>query len=462
MEPLLLVEDKNELRTMLRKALERAGYAVEEAPDGTTAIQKLRARRYLTVITDLKLPGASGLDVLRESKQADSTIPVLLLTAFGSVEEAVSAMKDGAFDFLQKPVDLDHLKLLVKRATQQQEMQRENLLLREEYVARYGLPRIIGEHTSIREISQQIQKVAATDSTVLLLGESGTGKELFARAVHHLSQRREQPFVALNCAAIPEGLVENELFGHERGAFTGAGAKKVGKLDLAHRGTMFLDEIGELPLAIQAKLLRVLEEKRFERVGGTQTVEVDVRFVVATNRDLQKLAEEKSFREDLYFRISTVPLTIPALRERGNDVLLLADYFLEKFSREFKKAGLELSADVREKLLQYRWPGNVRELQNTIERAVILSDALTIQADELRLPVAKPDKNAVPAGMLPEQFSWEGTLEQVTGRAVGHIEKVMLESTLRECKWNKTKASEKLGVSPKTLLAKLRSAGLEG
>ena len=462
MEPLLLVEDKNELRTMLRKALERAGYAVEEAPDGTTAIQKLRARRYLTVITDLKLPGASGLDVLRESKQADSTIPVLLLTAFGSVEEAVSAMKDGAFDFLQKPVDLDHLKLLVKRATQQQEMQRENLLLREEYVARYGLPRIIGEHTSIREISQQIQKVAATDSTVLLLGESGTGKELFARAVHHLSQRREQPFVALNCAAIPEGLVENELFGHERGAFTGAGAKKVGKLDLAHRGTMFLDEIGELPLAIQAKLLRVLEEKRFERVGGTQTVEVDVRFVVATNRDLQKLAEEKSFREDLYFRISTVPLTIPALRERGNDVLLLADYFLEKFSREFKKAGLELSADVREKLLQYRWPGNVRELQNTIERAVILSDALTIQADELRLPAAKPDKNAVPAGMLPEQFSWEGTLEQVTGRAVGHIEKVMLESTLRECKWNKTKASEKLGVSPKTLLAKLRSAGLEG
>ena len=257
MEPLLLVEDKNELRAMLRKALERAGYTVDEAPDGTTAIQRVRARRYLMVITDLKMPGASGLDVLRESKQADATIPVLLLTAFGSVEEAVSAMKEGAFDFLQKPVDLDHLKLLVQRATRQQEMQRENLLLREEYTARYGFPRIVGEHTAIREISQQIQRVSATDSTVLLLGESGTGKELFARAVHHLSQRREQPFVALNCAAIPEGLVENELFGHERGAFTGAGARKVGKLDLAHRGTLFLDEIGELPLAIQAKLLRV-------------------------------------------------------------------------------------------------------------------------------------------------------------------------------------------------------------
>lgn len=461
MEPLLLVEDKNELRAMLKKALERAGYAVEEAPDGTAAIQKLRAKRYLLVITDLKMPGASGLEVLRESKAADPTIPVLLLTAFGSVEEAVTAMKEGAFDFLQKPVDLDHLKLLVQRAARQQEMLRENLLLREEYAARYGFPRIVGEHAAIRDLSAQIQKVAATDSTVLLLGESGTGKELFARAVHHLSQRREQPFVALNCAAIPENLVENELFGHERGAFTGAGAKKVGKLDLAHRGTMFLDEIGELPLAIQAKLLRVLEERKFDRVGGTQLVEVDVRFVVATNRNLQKMAEQKLFREDLYFRISAVPMTIPPLRERGNDVFLLADHFLEKFSREFKKSGLELSADAKERLLAYRWPGNVRELQNTMERAVILSEGLTIHSDGLQLPSSKPDDGALPTGMLPAQFSWEGTLEEVSGRAVGHVEKVLLENTLRDCKWNKTKASEKLGVSPKTLLAKLRAAGLE-
>src|SRR5258708_5196435 len=234
MEPLLLVEDKTELRTMLRKPLERAGYTVDEAPDGAAAIQKVRARRYLLVITDLKMPGASGLDVLRETKQADAAIPVLLLTAYGSVEEAVAAMKEGAFDFLQKPVDLEHLKLLVKRAAQQQELLRENILLREEYSTRYGFPRIVGEHP-----------------------------------------------------AIPEGLVENELFGHERGAFTGAGARKVGKMDLAHRGTLFLDEIGELPLGIQAKLLRVLEERRFERVGGTQSIDVDVRIVVATNRDLR-------------------------------------------------------------------------------------------------------------------------------------------------------------------------------
>ncbi|HME12624.1 MAG TPA: sigma-54 dependent transcriptional regulator, partial [Candidatus Acidoferrum sp.] len=381
MDPLLLVEDKTELRAMLRKALERAGYLVDEAPDGTAAIQKVRARRYLVVVTDLKMPGASGLDVLRATKSADPTIPVLLLTAFGSVEEAVTAMKEGAFDFLQKPVDLDHLKLLVERAARQQELLRENLLLREEYSTRYGFPRIVGEHPSIREVSQQLQRVAATDSTVLLLGESGTGKELFARAVHHLSPRRDKAFVALNCAAIPESLVENELFGHERGAFTGAAARKVGKMDLAHHGTLFLDEMGDLPLAIQAKLLRVLEERQFERVGGTQSIDVDVRIVVATNRNLQQLVEQKLFREDLYFRISAVPLTIPPLRDRGEDVLLLANHFLEKFSREFSKPGLELSDSAKDRLLHYRWPGNVRELQNTLERAAILADGLSIQAD---------------------------------------------------------------------------------
>lgn len=461
MEPLLLVEDKNELRAMLRKALERWGYAVDEAADGTAAIQKVRLRRYLMVITDLKMPGASGLDVLRATKQADVTIPVLLLTAFGSVDEAVTAMKEGAFEFLQKPVDLDHLNLLVKRAAQQQELLRENLLLREEYTSRYGFPRIVGEHASIREISQQIQRVAATESTVLLLGESGTGKELFARAVHHLSPRREQPFVALNCAAIPEGLVENELFGHERGAFTGAGARKVGKMDMAHRGSLFLDEIGELPLSIQAKLLRVLEERCFERVGGTQTIEADVRIIVATNRNLQQQVADKLFREDLYFRISAVPLTIPPLRERGKDVLQLADFFLDKLSRELAKPGLELSPEARERLLQYSWPGNVRELQNVLERAVILADGVMIQTDGLQLPASKPDLQSLPNGMLPVDFSWEGSLEEVTGRAVNHVERVMLESVLRENQWNKTRAAEKLGVSPKTLLSKLRSVGLE-
>src|ERR1700720_2239643 len=271
-------------------------------------------------------------------------------------------MKDGAFYFIQKPVDLDHLNLLVARAAQQQELLRENLLLREEYTARYGFPRIIGEHPCMQAATLQVQRVAATDSTILLLGESGTGKELFARAIHGLSPRRIQPFVALNCAAIPEGLVENELFGHERGAYTGAGSRKIGKMELAHRGTIFLDEIGELPIAIQSKLLRVLEEERFDRVGGTQEIEVNVRIVTATNKDLRAAVADKTFREDLYFRISAVPITIPPLRERGDDVLLLAEHFLERFRREFRKPDLTLSAATIARLRSYPWPGNVREL----------------------------------------------------------------------------------------------------
>ena len=461
MEPLLLVEDKPELRAMLRKALERAGYQVDEAADGTSAVTKLRARRYLLVLTDLKLPGCSGLDVLRESKQSDPSIAVILITAYGSVEEAVTAMKEGAFDFIQKPVDLDHLNLLVARAAREQELLRENLLLREEYTARYGLPRIIGEHPSMAAATQQVQRVAATGSTVLLLGESGTGKELFARATHHLSNRHAQPFVALNCAAIPEGLVENELFGHERGAYTGAGARKIGKMELAHRGTIFLDEIGELPLAIQSKLLRVLEERRFDRVGGTQAIDVDVRIVAATNKDLHAAVAAKLFREDLYFRIAAVPITIPPLRERGEDIQLLADSFLERFRREFRKPNLKLTDQARAALRSYRWPGNVRELQNTIERAAILSDGDAIDVQALQLPAPQPTVGEMPAGMLDESFVWDGTLQEVSTRATEHIERFKIDAALRSSKWNKTRAAELLGVSYKTLLNKIRSLGLQ-
>jgi DNA-binding NtrC family response regulator len=461
MEPLLLVEDKTELRAMLRKALERNGFCVEEAPDGSAAIQKLRAKRYQMVVTDLKMPGASGLEVLRESKEADSTIPVILLTAFGSVEEAVSAMKEGAFDFIQKPIDLDHLKLLVERATRQQELLRENLILREEFAARYGFPRIVGESPVMQAVSQQLQRVAPTGATVLLLGESGTGKELFARAIHHLSSRSVQPFIALNCAAIPDALVENELFGHERGAFTGAGNRKAGKIEMAQRGTLFLDEIGELPLASQAKLLRVLEERRFERVGGTQSIDVDVRVVVATNRDLTERIREKLFREDLYFRIAAVPLTIPPLRDRGDDLVLLADYFLEKFSREFRKNPLSLSREARRRLREYSWPGNVRELQNALERAAILSDGPEIAPELIPVTSTPVRPKTAPHNLVPESFSWEGSFDDVTSRAQLHVERVLLEAALKECRWNKTRAAEKLGIAPKTLLTKMRATGLE-
>ncbi len=460
MEPVLLVEDKTELRAMLRKALERWGYAIDEAPDGNSAIDKVRSRRYQMVLSDLKLPGHSGIDVLREARRAEPTLPVILVTAYGSVDEAVTAMKEGAFDFIQKPVDLDHLRLLLDRAAKQQELLRENLLLREEYSARYGFPRIVAEHPAMKDASQMTQRVAATDSTVLLLGESGTGKELFARAIHHLSPRAELPFVALNCAAIPEGLVENELFGHERGAYTGAGARKMGKLELAHRGTLFLDEIGELPLAIQSKLLRVLEERKFERVGGTQAIEANVRIVTATNKDLQRAVADKTFREDLYFRISAVPITIPPLRERGDDVVLLAEHFLERFRREFRKPSLELTPDAVARLRSYAWPGNVRELQNAIERAAILANGSEIDTSSLQLPSPKPAPEEFPDGMLEDQFLWDGPLDEVAQRAVAHVERFKIQNALRESKWNKTRAAEKLGVSYKTLLTKIRTLGL--
>jgi transcriptional regulator with GAF, ATPase, and Fis domain len=313
----------------------------------------------------------------------------------------------------------------------------------------------------MKAVSHQLQRVSPTDTTVLLLGESGTGKELFARAAHHLSNRRDQPFIALNCAAIPEGLVENELFGHERGAFTGAGNRKAGKIEMAQRGTLFLDEIGELPLASQAKLLRVIEERCFERVGGTQSIEVDVRIIVATNRDLVARVREKLFREDLYFRISAVPLTIPPLRERADDLFLLAAHFLEKFGREFGKGPLSLSESGRRKLHSYPWPGNVRELQNALERAAILTDGPEI-APELLPSVASPIRTeSAPLNLVPDSFSWEGSLEDVTNRALLHVERILLENALRECRWNKTRAAEKLGIAPKTLLTKMRATGLE-
>jgi transcriptional regulator with GAF, ATPase, and Fis domain len=290
---------------------------------------------------------------------------------------------------------------------------------------------------------------------------SGTGKELFARAIHHLSSRHEQPFIALNCAAIPESLVENELFGHERGAFTGASTRKVGKIELAQRGTLFLDEIGELPLASQAKLLRVLEERRFERVGGTQSVDIDVRIVVATNRDLTARVREKQFREDLYFRISPVPLTIPPLRERGDDLYLLAEHFLEKFGHEFGKPPLALTPGARHRLRDYAWPGNVRELQNALERAAILSDGPEIGPELLPSLSSPVQADAVPQNLVPDSFSWEGSFDEVTARAQLHVERVLLESALKDARWNKTRAAEKLGITPKTLLAKMRSTGLE-
>ncbi|QUV84232.1 sigma-54 dependent transcriptional regulator [Chloracidobacterium aggregatum] len=387
---ILIVEDKDALRQMWRLTLERAGYGVVEAADLKQARQALRRQPPTVVLTDLRLPDGTGLEVLRAAKSLDPDVPVVVLTAYGSIEEAVAAMKDGAEDFLQKPVDPDHLLLVLERLVETHRLRRACLLMREEYARRYGFPRIIGDSPAMQQVGQHLQRVAPTETTVLLLGESGTGKELFARAMHHLSHRRQAPFVAINCAAIPETLVENELFGHEKGAFTGADGRQVGKFELARGGTLFLDEIGELPLAVQSKFLRALESRTITRIGGGQEIGVDVRIVAATNRDLTAAVAARTFREDLYYRLAVFTLEIPPLRERREDIPALANHFAEKYGREIRRRRVTLSPAALKALQDYDFPGNIRELENCIERACILCEGTTLEPEDLRLPTATP------------------------------------------------------------------------
>ena len=353
------------------------------------------------VLSDLRLPEGDGFGVLRAAKELDPELPVIVMTAFGSIQDAVAAMKEGALDFLAKPVDPDHLLLMVERALAQRRLATENMILKEELAQRRGAPQIVGEDPQLKQVSLALHRAAATDTTVLLEGESGTGKELFARALHALSPRADGPFVAINCAAIPETLLETELFGHEKGAFTGASARKPGKFELAHRGTLFLDEIGDLPLTLQAKILRALEEKRFERVGGTLPLQVDVRVVAATNRNLKAAVAARQYREDLYFRLSVFPITIPPLRERAErhpDAGALLHRPLLPRSEQDSRWCLSPSAE--QELLAYPWPGNVRELQNCIERAVILTEGDTIHAAPPE-PVVSRRCGAVGRGRQP-------------------------------------------------------------
>jgi DNA-binding NtrC family response regulator len=459
-EQILLVEDKDSLRTMLRHALERQGHAVIEARDQPEAVKILQHVQPALVLSDLRLPEGDGFGVLRASKEIDADVPVIVMTAYGSIEDAVTAMKEGALDFLAKPVDPDHLLLLVGRALEQRRLVTENLLLKEELAVRRGAPLLVGEDASLRKVFASMQRAASTDTTVLLEGESGTGKELFARSLHALSPRADAPFVAINCAAIPETLLETELFGHEKGAFTGAIARKPGKFEMAHHGTLFLDEIGDLPLPLQAKILRALEERRFERVGGTALVTVDVRLVAATNRGLRAAVTARRFREDLYFRLSVFPITIPPLRDRGTDIPLLARFFVERFCRELKKKPLAMSPAALEALQTYRWPGNVRELQNCIERAVILADGDTLMPRHLNLSFVDHEPLEEPVNPWAH-IDLSGSLSDVSRRAQAAVERLKIEETLREAEGNKGRAAELLQISYKSLIAKLKEFKIE-
>jgi DNA-binding NtrC family response regulator len=445
---------------MLRHALERQEHAVLEARDQPEAVRLLQQAQPAVVLSDLRLPEGDGFGVLRAAKEIDADIPVIVMTAYGSIEDAVAAMKEGAMDFLAKPVDPDHLLLLVARALEQRRLVTENLLMKEELAVRRGAPQLVGEDPSLRKVFASLQRAATTDATVLLEGESGTGKELFARSLHALSGRADAPFVAINCAAIPENLLETELFGYEKGAFTGAVARKPGKFEMAHRGTLFLDEIGDLPLALQAKILRALEEKRFERVGGTSSVQVDVRLVAATNRGLRAAVAARRFREDLYFRLSVFPIMIPPLRERQGDIPVLARFFVERFCRDLKKKPLVLSPPALEQLQMYHWPGNVRELQNCIERAVILTDGDTIFPRHLNLTFAAPVTDEPPVSPWAH-IDLSGTLTEVVRRVTSEVEKVKIEEVLREAGGNKGRAAELLQISYKALLGKLKDHGID-
>jgi DNA-binding NtrC family response regulator len=449
---ILVVEDKESLRTMLRKTLEVRGYQVDEAADAYEARRKIQAASHRVILTDLRLPAGSGFEVLAAAREADPESPVIVMTAFGTVEEAVRAMKEGAADFLTKPVDTDHLLLLLDRAIERRRTQAELLLLREDYQKRFGLPRVMGEDPALKETMLAIQRAATSDATtVLLLGESGTGKELMSRALHQLSPRAKGPFVAINCAAIPENLLENELFGHEKGAFTGATARKPGKAELAHKGTLFLDEIGDLPLALQGKILRLVQERQFERVGGVQTLSVDVRVVAATNHDLRAAVERKEFREDLYFRLSVFPVEIPPLRRRRGDILLLAEAFLQRYAREMGRKGLRLSDASRRALLDHSWPGNVRELQNCLERSVLLCTGASVEPEHLRIGSGTGNTPG-----LRDVFDLTGTLGDVVKRITEKAEEATIALALSEAGNDRNAAAARLGVSLATLNRRLR------
>src|SRR5579859_1453650 len=437
MESILLVEDKPELREMLQHALARMGHQATPAASFSAARTLLATARFSGVLTDLKLPDGSGMDVLRTALDLDSSLPVIIMTAYGSIAQAVEAMRQGAYDFIQKPIDLGHLEHMLARALERQRILRENLVLKEEFAKRYGFPRIIGEHPAMLQAGREMQRVAVTESTVLLLGESGTGKELFARAIHQLSPRAERPFIALNCAAIPETLIENELFGHERGAFTGADRRESGRFELAAGGTLFLDEIGELPLAVQGKVLRVLEERTFERVGSGRTLETNVRLVAATNRPLRDMVDTGTFRADLFFRLEIFPIALPPLRERASDIPLLAAHLLQEITDRHQLGTRRLEDSAAELLSEQPWEGNVRELGNLLERAAILADGPIMRASEIR------------------------QLLGTDPRAVA-TERERLRLALTEAGGDKKKAARLVGMQYRTLLRKVREHDLEG
>jgi len=451
---ILVVDDEPLMRITIQDALVAEGYNVINAETGEKGLILFRENPTDILITDLKLPDMDGIQILKEIKTINPETQVIVITAYGSIDSAVTTMKEGANDYLTKPFAMDELLLVIKRILRMKELEEENISLRKRVEERYGLEGLVGKSPQMLKVYDLIETVAQTDTTVLIYGESGTGKEVVANAIHIQSPRKGRPFVKVNCAALPETLLESELFGHEKGAFTGALRQRKGRFEMADRGTLFLDEIGDVSPGVQVKLLRVLQERQFERVGGNETISVDVRLICATQKDLKEEIRRGNFREDLYYRLNVVPIALPPLRERGEDILLLADHFINKFSKKMGKEITGLSGDAKTLLLKFPFPGNIRELENMLERAIALIKGKVIQAED-----------------LPEEVCGGETLVQnICGRiraskplssATKLFEKEYIQSVLEKTKGKKGQAADMLGISRKTLWEKIKELEIE-
>ncbi len=443
-ETILVIEDEKLMRVTIEDSLKSVGYNVIACENGAEGLVTFRNGTCDVVVTDIRLPDKNGIEILREIT-ASSDVPVIVMTAFGTIKDAVEAMKLGAFDYITKPFSLDEFRMLIERAFEMKRLREDNIRLRKDLNRYYCFPNIIGESVAMKKVFSLIEKVAAADSTVLILGESGTGKELVATTIHYQSTRKDKPLIKINCAALPETLIESELFGHEKGAFTGAIRRKPGRFELANGGTIFLDEIGDMPLSTQTRLLRVIQEQSFERVGGTDTLHVDVRVLTATNRNIEEEVKAGRFREDLYYRLNVIPVVIPPLRDRREDIPALVDFALGKCRKRTAKT-VRFSKDAMTALMQYNYPGNVRELENIVERSATLAASDVIEKEDL------------PSDMFRKSESnGSVTLAEVAAGA----EKEHIIRILAATQGNKTKAAELLGISRKTLWEKMNSYDLK-
>ena len=452
---ILVIDDDKGTRESLSEILNLDGYHTEIAENGQKAIKLLGEREYDIILTDLKMPMADGLDVLKYIKRSNSVTEVIIFTGFGTIKNAVEAMKAGAYDYILKPLQIEEMKIIIQKALEHKRLKAENILLRRQLKTKYKFENLLGNHEKILEIFKLIETVADTDSTILIYGESGTGKELVAKAIHYNSNRQNKPLIPVNCGAIPEDLLESELFGHERGAFTGAIATRKGRFEIANGGTIFLDEIGEMSPGLQVKILRVLQEQEFERIGGSKSIKVDVRIIAATNQNLEEQISNKRFREDLFYRLNVIPINIPSLKERQSDVPLLTYHFIEKFNREKKRNIEELSPECMKILMNYNWPGNVRELENLMERIVILKGKGTVVPEDLpeKFLAARQD-SFIPKIEIPEAGICFKSL-------VNEFEKKLIIQALDRSDWIKNKAAKLLNLNRTTLVEKIKKIDVE-